>query len=94
MKPSEAVTTLEKGDKVELSYKDTDNELTERTGTVTKTIDGAVGGIWVNVHKKTHARDIVLKLHLVPGATVTGNKPYSSRSKRYGVKADVKPVSA
>lgn len=93
---------VEQGDSVEVRYyeddgkADTDRPSGEQNtinGEIKKVVDGLGGGIFVNVKSGVQTGSgRTFKLHNVPGGTITGTPPYSSRNKRVGLEAKIRRV--
>lgn len=91
---------IEQDDTVEVRYDEHDGKQDttpgpENTvkGTVTKEIEGLGGGIFLKVESGVPiGSGRSFKLHNVPGGTVTGTPPHSSRTKRVGLNARVRVI--
>lgn len=99
MHPVDAAGELEKGDRVDVRFREHSGGADEEPGdqvtkanyVVTKCFPEGPGGIHVKEpNDPDYHRRLWYRLHTVPGGTVTGGVPYSSRERRKGVRAELR----
>jgi len=98
LNPQLVIQYLSKGDEITFRFfaddgsQDTptpSGDLITKTATVTKAVEGAVGGIFADPNPSADSTP-TYKLHLIEGGTVTGTHRYGSRSVRHGLRAKVR----